>query len=69
MKDARTKIRDLLAERILVLDGAWGVVHGGTHGSPMNPLLHRTAEDGPVPGLSPGKARLRPCDQCAGEAV
>ena len=26
MKDIRTQLRDLLAERILVLDGAWGVL-------------------------------------------
>jgi hypothetical protein len=55
-----SKLRDLLSERILVLDGSWGVERGGTHGSPASPLLHRCAEKVCSLGLPPGKARLRP---------
>ena len=35
-----SKLRELLAERILVLDGAWGVGgRGENHVSPAGPLL------------------------------
>ncbi len=33
--------------------------HGGTHGSPVSPLLHSSVRPAQL-GLSPGKARLRP---------
>ena len=34
-------------------------LNGGAHGSPVDPLLHVSAASS-VPGLPPGKARLRP---------
>jgi hypothetical protein len=33
--------------------------NGGTHGSPVSPLLH-VVDATCVPGLPPGEARLRP---------
>ena len=59
MKDTRTQLEQILAERIAVLDGSWGVLErGGTLGSPASPLL--TGRDSStVECLSPGEARLR----------
>jgi hypothetical protein len=58
---AESQLRALLAERILVLDGSWGVFErGGTQGSPASPLLHRPARLGSSLRLPPGEARLRP---------
>jgi hypothetical protein len=48
VKDTREQIKNLLVERILVLDGAWGVLRrGGNHVSPASPLLPRTAGQDP----------------------
>jgi hypothetical protein len=37
----------------------WVAPNGGTHGSPVDPLL-RVVDASAAPGLPPGKARLRP---------
>jgi hypothetical protein len=37
----------------------WVAPNGGTHGSPVDPLL-RVVDDSAATGLPPGKARLRP---------
>jgi hypothetical protein len=61
VNDVTAQLKQLLVERILVLDGSWGVLaRGGTHGSPTSPLLLGSAENDPAPGLPPGKARLGP---------
>jgi hypothetical protein len=37
----------------------WVAQNGGTHGSPVGPLLH-AVDASTTAGLPPGKARLRP---------
>lgn len=63
MKDTRAQLKELLADRIIVLDGSWGVLdRGGTQGSPACPLLF-LHDSQPQANLPPGKARLRRCNR------
>jgi hypothetical protein len=64
VKDTREHLKHSLAERIMVLDGAWGAVRGGTLGSPASPLL-LGCDNSAHASLPPGKARLRRCLESA----
>jgi hypothetical protein len=67
VSDTRTTLESIFKERIAVLDGAWGVDRGGTHGSPTYTLLFRSAWHWRELGLPPGEARLRPRMRSAGK--
>jgi len=47
---------------VIAASTIWVVRNGGTHGSPVGPLLH-VVDVSAVVGLPPGKARLRPRTQ------
>jgi hypothetical protein len=53
-------VRELPRDESWQYEPKWdGFSHGGTHGSPVDPLLHRSQAPAQL-GLSPGQARLRP---------
>ena len=47
------------ADLVIAASTMWVAQNGGTHGSPVDPLLH-TVDASTAAGLPPGEARLRP---------